>query len=71
MTDLVECHSEHTYAQRPVALHWQGQRQEIDQVESEWRGPSGTHFRVRTVAGDRFELHYDQYKDEWSIQPAG
>ncbi len=71
MTDLVECHSEHTYAQRPVAFYWEGQRQEIKQVESEWRKPGGICFRVLTEEGSRFVLCYDELKDDWGVQPAG
>ena len=39
LKDLVECHSGYEYAERPVALHWQGQRLEIESVEAEWRIP--------------------------------
>lgn len=71
MTNLVECRSEHTYAQQPVAFYWLGQRLEVTQVESAWRTPEGPCFRVLTPSGDQFLLRYDELKDEWSIQPTG
>ena len=29
MTELVECHSGFSYAEKPVALTWEGQRLEV------------------------------------------
>ncbi len=68
MTEIVECYSGSTYAEKPVALHWEGERLEIEEIESNWRDPNGPAFRVRTRAGRRFELHYDEIKDEWQVK---
>lgn len=67
LKDLVECHSGYEYAERPVALHWQGQRLEIEAVEAEWRIPGGRCFRVRCAEDHKFELFYGELYDEWRI----
>ena len=41
MIDPVECHSGFEYAERPIALTWEGQRLEIAAIESTWRIPGG------------------------------
>lgn len=69
MTDPVECHSGYEYAQRPIALHWEGQRLEIEAIEAEWRIPGGHCFRVRTRDERVFELFYGELYDEWRINP--
>lgn len=66
---MVECHSGYEYAQRPVALYWEGQRLEIEQIEGQWRTPSGKRFRVCTLDGRMFELFYDEQHDNWRIDP--
>lgn len=65
----VECHSGYEYAEKPIALRWEGERQEITAIEAEWRIPGGKCFRVRTVGGDRFELFYGELYDEWRVNP--
>ena len=65
--DLVECHSGYTYAERPTALRWEGQRLTIEAVEQAWRVPGGRRFRVRTEDGRVFELFYGELYDEWRI----
>ena len=67
--ELVECHSGFEYAERPVAVHWQGQRLEIDRIQAQWRLPGGKCFRVHTSGDQVFELFYDELYDEWSINP--
>jgi hypothetical protein len=67
--DLVECHSGYTYAERPVALRWQGERLEISDVEQRWRIPGGLRFRVTVKDGRVFELFYGELYDEWRITP--
>jgi hypothetical protein len=68
MSDLVECHSGFAYADRPVALTWEGQRLEISQILAEWLTPEEKHFRVRTTDGREFELAYSPAMDEWQIK---
>jgi hypothetical protein len=69
MSDRVECHSGHTYAQRPTALWWEGARLEVAAVTAEWRTPEGKCFRVRTSDGRMFEVEYSESQDRWSILP--
>ena len=68
--ELVECHSGYEYPERPVALHWQGERLEIKHVDGEWCTPEGKKFRVRTKDGQVFDLSYRALYDEWRIEPA-
>jgi hypothetical protein len=67
MADWVECHSGYEYAERPVALHWEGDRLEIEEVLDRWQTPGSKCFRVRTGDGQIFELYYSESLDEWSI----
>ena len=64
---MVECHSGYDYADRPVALHWQGARLEITCILARWRSPAGNDFRVQTEDGQAFSLVYLQASDEWQI----
>ena len=68
MSELVECHSGFAYADRPLALTWEGRRLEITRILAEWRTPQENHFRVRTSDGREFELAYSQTMDEWQIK---
>jgi hypothetical protein len=68
MGELVECHSGFTYADRPVALTWEGQRLEIVQILADWRTPEKKLFRVRTTDDREFELAYSPATDEWQIE---
>jgi putative sterol carrier protein len=68
MGELVECQSGFIYADRPVALTWEGRRLEIARILAEWRTPEKKNFRVRTTDGSEFELAYSHSKDEWQIQ---
>ena len=67
MADRVECRSDHTYAQRPRAIHWQGERLVVKIIEAEWQTPHAKHFRVRTTDLQIFELAYHAQKDQWGI----
>jgi hypothetical protein len=67
--DVVECRSDTEYAERPLALTWQGQRLEIAEILARWRGPNDKGFRVKTTDGRAFELTYREVLDEWHIQP--
>jgi hypothetical protein len=66
-SQAVEAHSGYTYGERPVALHWEGSRLLIVEVEARWRIPGGNCFRVRTEDERVFELTYDRASDEWRI----
>ncbi len=67
MPEVVECHSGYEYAERPVAVWWEGQRLEVAQVEAQWRIAGGKKFRVRTADGRVFELLYVELYDEWRV----
>ena len=68
MSDRVECISSFQYAERPIALHWEGERLEIEAIEAQARTLEGKRFRVRTADGQVFELAYGEADDEWRIQ---
>lgn len=67
--DPVECHSGYEYAERPLAIHWEGERLEIEAIEDRWRIPGGKCFRVCVRDGRRFELFYGELYDEWRVNP--
>jgi hypothetical protein len=67
VTGQVECHSGYTYAEKPLAFQWEGQRLEVASIEAEWRTPTGRSFRVRTPSGQQFELCYAEREDTWQI----
>jgi aminotransferase len=67
MSGLVECRSGFTYADKPIALTWEGRRLEIVNILAEWLTPEEKHFRVRTGDGREFDLAYSLAADEWQI----
>lgn len=67
MDEIVECHSEFEYAEKPVALTWKEKRLEITEIIERWRIPGAKCFRVRTTDGQVFELFYGELYDEWRI----
>ena len=66
--DTVECRSNSEYAERPLALTWNGKRYEVAEILSRWRGPDERGFRVKTIDGQFFELIYREGPDEWKIK---
>ena len=69
MSAQVECYSGYTYAQEPRAFLWGGKRLAVQAVEKAWRTPAGPCFRILTEGKGRFELCYDEARDEWQIFP--
>lgn len=65
--EQVECRSDSRYAERPVALTWQGERLEVSQVLEHWRTPQGWSFRVCTSTELVFLLVYDETRDTWQV----
>ncbi len=63
----VECHSEYTYAEQPVAVYWDGERLPIVAIEARWRTPEARNFKVRVEDGRIFKLSYWESLDEWQI----
>ena len=68
MDVAVECHSGHTYADRPKAFYLDHDRFEIETIQAEWRSPEGKHFRVKANTGCVFELIYDEACDDWQVR---
>jgi hypothetical protein len=68
MAEPVECQSEYTYAEKPVALTWDGTRREVSEIVAQWRSPDGAHFRVRTADNLVFELAWQEPANQWYIQ---
>ena len=66
---IVECYAGYRYPERPRVLLWEGERVEVEEVERQWRTPSGPTFRVHTSDGRRFALTYDEIADTWNVQP--
>jgi hypothetical protein len=67
MAALVECHSDYTYAERPIALIWEDRRLTVADCLAEWRTPEGKHFRVRTDDDRVFELSFREAIHEWQV----
>ena len=67
MTVHVECYSGSRYAERPIAMLWQGKRLEIRQVLNSWRTQDGPGFDVFVVDGRNFWLMYDERCDSWTV----
>jgi hypothetical protein len=65
----VECYSGTRYAERPVALTWNGQRLSIEAIERAWQAPDGLAFIVQIADGRRFELIYSPPNDQWMARP--
>ena len=66
-TILVECYSGATYAERPVAVHWQGQRLVVEEMLRSWRTPQGPGFHVVVADGRKFHLAFDEQYDTWQV----
>ncbi len=66
-TEVVECYSGETYAERPRALRWQGERLEIVQIKARWQSPEGRYFRVRVKDERIFDLFYNETLGEWQV----
>ena len=63
----VECLSGQTYAERPIALWWEGERLTIVEIIAQWRIPGGRRFRVQAENDQSFELCYSEQQDEWQV----
>lgn len=68
MTDAVtvECYSGGRYAERPLAVHIDGQRLAVERVERAWRTPAGPAFLVVVTGGQRLQLELDERSDIWT-----
>jgi hypothetical protein len=67
-SQVVECYSGQTYAERPSAIHWEGERLEISEILSRWRTPEHRHFLVRIDQTKLFKLTYNENDDIWTIE---
>ena len=70
MKHAVECYSGANYAERPIAVQWQGQRRMVVQVLRSWRTPQGPAFDVVVLDGRKFRLAYDESSDTWQVTTA-
>jgi len=68
MQSLVNCRSESTYAQRPIAIFWEGQRLPVARVLAEWHTPQGRVFRLLTEDEWVFTATYQIERDEWLVE---
>ena len=68
---MVECYAGYCYPERPRAFLWQGERVEVQEIEQQWRTPTGLTFRVLAADGRLFMLTYDEAADSWDVHPAG
>lgn len=68
MGELVECRSDTSYAERPLAFSWQGQRWEVVEILKRWHSPGMRGFLVRASTGGSFELLYDEQLDAWTVR---
>jgi hypothetical protein len=68
MTEIVECHSGSAYGEKPTAFTWQGQQFTVLEILSQGRTPLAKWFRVRTEAGDLFELSYNEAAGESPVE---
>jgi hypothetical protein len=65
----VECYSGARFAERPVALAWNGERLSVESIERAWQTPDGLAFIVQTADGRHFELNYSPSNDQWMARP--
>ncbi|MCS6845095.1 MAG: hypothetical protein NZ528_12360 [Caldilineales bacterium] len=65
-TCAVEVYSGARYAERPLAVHWQGRRLAVTEVLSAWRTPVGPAFAVVLSDGTRLRLEFDEQQDRWT-----
>ena len=70
MPDCVICRSETTYAEKPVALLWEGERLDISVILASWHTPQGKIFRVSIADGRTFDLTYLLGDNIWQITPS-
>jgi hypothetical protein len=68
MDATVECYASTRYPERPRAFSWEGERLMVEEIEGQWRTPTGPAFCVRAVDGRCFTLAYDEAADTWDIQ---
>ena len=68
MNDQVYCRSDSKYAERPVAMMWEGEKLEIKDILASWRTPDGISFHVLAVNEQLFNLHYSESIDNWQIE---
>ncbi len=68
MGTIVTSYDGHEAAVRPRTLLWEGQRYRVVEVIAQSRTVDGKHFRVRTEAGQVFDLVYTISTGEWQIR---
>ena len=66
---MIEYVSDTEYADCPLSLLWKGRRHEVAEVFARWQGPGEKGFCVKTEDGFAFELTYQEFSDDWHVQP--
>jgi hypothetical protein len=69
MSDIVHCHSEFRYAERPVSFNYAGQTYQIRQLLAQWKTDSGYRFVILTEEKSLYQLLYDEQVETWQIEP--
>ena len=64
----VDCLSGYTYADRPIAVYWEGERHRVLEILSRWRTPEELGYGVRTEGDLSFILHYHLSEDIWQVE---
>jgi hypothetical protein len=64
----VDAHSGFKANERPRQFVLDEEVYEIAAVEDQWYSPDAMFFRVRTTAGKRYILRYDERAYEWTLQ---
>ena len=67
MADRVECRSDFTYPQRPIAIYWDQQRLEVEVILGMWKLPDGRRFLLRTSDQHTFDVVYNEIQDIWQV----
>lgn len=68
MEAKVTCFSSSSYANRPLALDWEGEQLSIEAVLVEKRTPTGKSFTVLAGGGRLFDLDYNESTDTWRVE---
>ena len=65
---FLDAYSGYKANERPRQFELDDEIYEIVAVEDQWYSPDAMFFKVRTTAGKRYILHYDERADEWTLQ---
>jgi hypothetical protein len=69
VSEIVRCHSDFRYADRPVSFQWESDEYKITRIIAESKIEGGLLFTVVTETDKAFKLHYDERQGQWRINP--